>query len=62
MEERIEAYFKRELSDSEKEQFEQDLKANAELAKSVAFYLLVKNAAQKDAENRTIKLAERHTE
>jgi len=62
MEERIEAYFKRELSDSEKEQFEQDLKANAELAESVAFYLLVKNAAQKDAENRTIKLAERHTE
>ena len=62
MEERIEAYFKKELSDSEKKQFEMDLETNSELAESVAFYLLVKDAAQKNAESRNSRLAERHAE
>lgn len=58
MEERIEDYFKRQLSDPEKEQFEKDLKTDPELAESVAFYLLVKNAAGQEARDK--RLAERH--
>jgi tetratricopeptide (TPR) repeat protein len=60
MQERIEDYFERQLSESEKEQFEKDLKTNPELAESVAFYLLVKQTAKDAAREKT--LAERHTE
>jgi len=58
MEERIEDYFQKQLSDSEREQFEKDLKTNPEFAESVAFYLMVKSEAEKSARDK--KLAEKH--
>jgi tetratricopeptide (TPR) repeat protein len=58
MEERIEDYFKRQLSDPEKAQFEKDLKTDPELAESVAFYLLVKKSARQEIRDQ--RLAERH--
>ena len=60
MNERIENYFERKLSATEKVQFEADLKSDPELADAVAFYLAAKQAAFQDV--RTEKLVERHQE
>lgn len=60
MEERIEDYFQKQLSDSERQRFESDLKTNPEFAESVAFYLLVKSTAEKSARDK--KLSEKHLE
>src|SRR5690606_3742288 len=58
MEQRIEDYFNKQLSAGEKEQFENELKTNKELAESVAFYLFVKQAAKENPRERI--LVERH--
>jgi tetratricopeptide (TPR) repeat protein len=60
MEQRIEDYFNKQLSASEKEEFENELKTNPDLAESVAFYLLVKQTAKEDTREKL--LAERHAE
>lgn len=60
MEQRIEDYFERQLTDEEKNRFEEELRTNPELADSVAFYLLVKQNAKED--DREKILAERHSE
>ena len=60
MEERIENYFEQQLSDTEKAQFEADLKSDPELADAVAFYLVSKDAASQAAKAK--KLTERHAE
>ena len=60
MEERIDDYFKRQLGEQEKKQFEEDLKSNSELAESVAFYLVSHNAAKQN--RREKELRERHAE
>ncbi len=60
MEQRIEDYFERQLSDEEKNRFEEELRTNPELADSVAFYLLVKQNAKED--DREKILATKHAE
>ena len=60
MEQRIEDYFNKQLSAREKEQFEEELKTNTDLAESVAFYLLVKQTAKEDTREK--RLAEKHAE
>lgn len=60
MEQRIEDYFEWQLSDEERNRFEEELRTNPELADSVAFYLLIKQNAKED--NREKILAERHAE
>ncbi|WP_285545461.1 tetratricopeptide repeat protein [Dyadobacter frigoris] len=60
MEQRIEDYFERQLSDEERMRFDEELRTNPELADSVAFYLLVKQNAKEDGQEKL--LAERHTE
>lgn len=59
MEERIEDFFEKRLSDSEARAFEKELEGNPELAKSVAFYLLARQAASDEYAER---LALRHKE
>ena len=60
MEQRIEDYFNKQLSGSEKAEFENELKTNTDLAESVAFYLLVKQTAKEDTREKL--LMERHAE
>lgn len=60
MEQRIEDYFEKLLSDEDKVQFEEELRTNQELADSVAFYLLVKQNAKEDAHQ--TELIKRHEE
>lgn len=60
MEQRIEDYFERQLSNEERKRFEEELRTNPELADSVAFYLLAKQNAKED--DREKMLAERHAE
>ncbi len=60
MEQRIEDYFEKLLSDTERKRFEEDLRTNPELADSVAFYLLLKQNAKEDSREKI--LAERHAE
>jgi len=60
MEERIDDYFKKQLGEPEKRQFEEDLKSNPELAESVAFYLVTHNLAKEDLREK--ELNERHLE
>lgn len=60
MEERIDNYFKQQLPDQEKKQFEEDLKSDPQLAESVAFYLVTHDAAKQNSRNR--ELNKRHAE
>ena len=60
MEQRIEDYFERQLSDEERMRFEEELRTNPALADSVAFYLLVKQNAKED--DREKILATKHAE
>jgi len=60
MEERIEDYFRRNLTASEKKRFEDDLKEDPQLAASVAFYLVAQDAAKTDAREK--ELSRRHSE
>jgi tetratricopeptide (TPR) repeat protein len=60
MDERIEEYFQKQLSDAAKARLEADLKSDPALADDVAFYLVTKSAATIDARDK--KLSERHAE
>lgn len=50
MDKRIEGYFNKQLSETEKEQFEADLKSNVALANELAAYLASKSAGTMDGE------------
>ncbi|MEO6684330.1 MAG: hypothetical protein ABIN24_00130, partial [Dyadobacter sp.] len=60
MEQRIEDYFERDLSEEERIRFEEELRTSPELADLVAFYLLIKQNAKEDGREKV--LAERHAE